>query len=91
MYFLVVIDVFYVLFILAVEILESHYALVEFEEEECIAVVPFQRIFSDSIDLEAVQRGDTVKVLWNDKREYQARFILSGMLVWKSEFYLMRI
>ena len=57
--------------------------LVEFEDEECTAVVPFQHVSSDSVDLKAIRSGDMVKVLWNDKREYRARFILSGMLVVK--------
>ena len=72
--------VFYVLFIVPAEGSTSHYALVEFEEEECTAVVPFQRISSSSNDVGTIKRGDLVKVLWNDKREYLAKFILSGSL-----------
>ena len=81
-----VFHVFYVLFIVAAEILSNQYALVEFEAEECTAVVSFQRIFCS--DLETIQRGDMVKVLWNDKRDYLAKFILSGMFL-PSKFYLM--
>ena len=44
-YFLVVIYIFYFLFILAADVLLSDFALVEFEEEECTAVVPFN-VFS---------------------------------------------
>ena len=65
---------------LATEASVSHYALVEFEEEECTAVVPFQRISSSSSDVGTFRRVDLVKVLWNDKREYSAKFILSGLL-----------
>ena len=74
---------------MAAEILSNQYALVEFEEEECTAVVPFQRIFcNDSSDLETIHHGDMVKVLWNDKRDYLAKFILSGMFL-LNRFYLM--
>ena len=72
--------VFYVLFIVAAEGSTSYYALVEFEEEECTAVVPFQRISSPSNDVGTIKRGNLVKVLWNGKREYLAKFILSGLL-----------
>ena len=78
-----IIDIFYVLSILGADILTNQFALVEFEDEECTAVVPFQCVFRDLVDLEAIRSGDTVKVLWNDKQEYRARFILSGMLVVK--------
>ena len=52
----------------------SVYVLVEFVEEECTPVVPLQRI-SDYEDLRAGQR---VKVLWNNRKEYPAIFLLSG-------------
>ena len=70
----------YVFFIVAAEGSTSHYALVEFEEEECTAMVPFQRISSSSNDVGTIKRGDLVKVLWNDKQEYLAKFILSDSL-----------
>ena len=70
MYFDSVIDIFYVLYILAADILANQFVLVEFEDEECTAVVLFQHVFSDLVDLKAIRSGDMVKVLWNDKREY---------------------
>lgn len=62
------------------ERITSQYALVEFEEKDevCTAVVPFNRICSAS---EGIQNGDAVKVLWHNKREYPAKFILSGLLL----------
>ena len=57
-----------------VEDASSVYALVEFVEEECTAVVPLQRI-SKHDDLRAGQR---VKVLWDNRKEYPAIFLLSG-------------
>lgn len=51
------------------------YALVEFVEEECTAVVPLQRICNH----ENVQAGDRVKVLWDNRKEYTAIFLLSGI------------
>ena len=54
------IRLFYVFFIVVAEILLNQYTLVEFEDEECTAVVPFHRIFCR--DLEAVSHGDIVKV-----------------------------
>ena len=43
-------------------------------------MVPFQRISSSLSDVGTIELGDLVKVLWNDKREYLAKFILSGLL-----------
>ena len=43
-------------------------------EEECTAVVPLHRI-SEHDDLRAGQR---VKVLWDNRKEYPAIFLLSG-------------
>ena len=49
--------------------------LVEFVEEECTAVVPLQRISNH----DNVQVGDRVKVLWDNRKEYAAIFLLSGI------------
>ena len=51
------------------------YALVEFVEEECTAVDPLQHISNH----ENVQVGDRVKVLWDNRKEYAAIFLLSGI------------
>ena len=52
---------------------ESHdYAVVEFIEEECTAVVPLQRISG------FLKQGEMVNVLWNNRKEYSAKFFLSG-------------
>ena len=48
------------------------YAVVEFIEEECTAVVPLQRISG------LLKPGETVSVLWNNRKEYSAKFLLSG-------------
>ena len=51
------------------------HALVEFEEEACTAVVPLNRV----IGLKNSVKGEVVSVLWNNKKEYLGRFIVSGM------------
>ena len=79
-FFLLNFKYFMFFFIVAAEASTSHYALVKFEEEECTAVVPFQRISSSLSDVGTIELGDLVKVLWNDKREYLAKFILPGLL-----------
>ena len=48
------------------------YAVVEFIEEECTAVFPLQRISG------LLKSGETVTVLWNNRKEYSAKFLLSG-------------
>jgi len=54
--------------------LNATHALVEFEEEECTAVVPLHRIFG----LKDYVEGEAMSVLWNNKKEYRATFIVSG-------------
>ena len=53
-----------------VEDASSVYALLEFVEEECTAVVPLQRI-SKHDDLRA---GQKVKVLWDNRKSIQQYF-----------------
>lgn len=53
------------------------YAVVEFTEEECTAVVPLQRITG------LPKPGEKVNVLWNDRKEYLALFLFSGEQVFK--------
>ena len=48
------------------------YAVVEFIEEECTAVVPLQHISG------SLMPGETVTVLWNNRKGYSAKFLLSG-------------
>ena len=45
-------------------------------EEECTAVVPLQRL---SVH-QNLQAGQIVKVLWNNRKEYPAKFLLSGIV-----------
>ena len=53
--------------------MKSHdYAVVEFIEEECTAVVPMQRISG------SLKPGEMVTILWNNRKEYSAKFLLSG-------------
>ena len=49
----------------------SH-ALIEFLEEKCTAVVPLQRLSG------SLKQGEIVTVLWSNKMEHSARFLLSG-------------
>lgn len=49
------------------------HALVEFVEEECTGVVPLQRVIGTSL-----QAGERVTVLWSNRKEYPAIFLLSG-------------
>ena len=51
------------------------HALVEFEEEACTAVVPLNHV----IGLKNSVKGEVISVLWNNKKEYLGRFIVSGM------------
>ena len=53
------------------EVSPSH-ALIEFLEEKCTAVVPLQRLSG------SLKQGEIVTVIWNNKMEYSARFLLSG-------------
>ena len=53
----------------------STHALVEFIEEGCTAVIPIQRIVSNT---EGLKQGETVSVLWSNRKEYAAIYLLSG-------------
>ena len=52
------------------------YALVRFENENCNAVVPVARI--QGMDSLSCKEGDQVMILWDNRKEYDATFILSG-------------
>ena len=52
------------------------YVLVCFENENCNAVVPAAKI--QGTDFSSCKKGDQVVVLWDDRKEYDATFILSG-------------
>ena len=49
--------------------------MVWFGDEAQYAVVPLGRI----VETKSIKDGDTVKVIWNNKKQYTATFILSGM------------
>ena len=49
----------------------SH-ALIEFIDEKCTPVVPLQRLSG------SLKQGEIVTVLWSNKMEYSACFLLSG-------------
>ena len=59
------------IFILAAE----SYALVDFVDEQCYGVVPTQRILHCNVI--ELSRGDDVTILWDDNKEYFARFIVA--------------
>ena len=50
--------------------------LVRFENEDCNAVVPVARI--QGTDFSSCKKGDQIMVLWDDRKKYDATFILSG-------------
>ena len=52
------------------------YVLVHFESENRNAVVPAARI--QGTDFSSCKKGDQVMVLWDNRKEYDATFILSG-------------
>ena len=54
------------------------HALVDFVEEQRIAVVPASRISGDVLSINEEQ---DVEVQWNDGKKYTARFLLLGELV----------
>ena len=48
-------------------------------EEDCsTGVVPLQRVLGLGMDLETVQSGQNVTVLWYNGKKYPASFLLSG-------------
>ena len=60
------------------EDLATH-ALVEFIKEGCTAVVPIHRIVTTIKSLvEGLEEGESVNVLWSNRREYPAIYLLSG-------------
>lgn len=57
---------------------ESIHVLAEFVEEDgSTAVVPLQRVLNLE-DLESVQAGEKITVLWYDGKKYPAVFLTSG-------------
>lgn len=57
---------------------ESIHVLAEFVEEDgSTAVVPLQRVL-DLEDLDSVQAGEKITVLWYDGKKYPAVFLTSG-------------
>ena len=63
-------------YVLAADNSPTH-VLVEFIGDECVGVVPVHHILH--CDVNNLGSGDKVTVIWDDKREYSARFILSGL------------
>ena len=51
------------------------HALVEFIKEGCTAVVPIHRIVTT---IKSLEEGESVNVLWSNRREYPAIYLLSG-------------
>ncbi|XP_065887782.1 uncharacterized protein [Dysidea avara] len=52
------------------------YALVDFVDEQCYGVVPTQRILHCNVI--ELSHGDDLTILWDDNKEYFARFIVAG-------------
>ena len=50
------------------------HALVWFSDEAQYAVIPCHRILNTTI-----KDGDAIKVIWNNRKQYTATFILSGI------------
>ena len=57
---------------------EISHALVDFVKEECIAVVPSNRLSGDFLSM---KEGEDVEVLWNNGKKYTAKFLLLGKQV----------
>ena len=57
---------------------DGNYCLVSFHEEDSMAVVPFKKIMH--VSEVQLKEGDVVNVLWNDKRQYPATFLMKGIL-----------
>ena len=51
------------------------HALVEFIKEGCTAVVPMHCIVTT---IKSLEEGESVNVLWSNRREYPAIYLLSG-------------
>lgn len=54
---------------------EMPYALVDFVKEECVAVVPSNKLSGDVLSM---KEGEDVEVLWHDGKKYTAKFLLLG-------------
>lgn len=52
------------------------HALVDFIKEGCTAVVPMHRIVTI---IENLKEGESVNVLWSNRKEYPAIYLLSGI------------
>lgn len=53
------------------------HALVRFEDEECSAVIPLGRVMDMTSSL---KKGDNIQVLWDNRKQYAAKFLLSGIM-----------
>ena len=53
------------------------HALVEFCKEGCTAVVPMCCIVNTNT--ESLKQGESVKILWSNRKQYPAIYLLSGI------------
>ena len=55
---------------------DGKFSLVSFHDEDSIAAVPSKKVMCMNDVLP--KEGDVVNVLWDDKRQYAASFLMTG-------------